>query len=71
MTLHEAIILVLKSAESGFNAREIAKRVNRQRLYKRGDGRPVPPAQISARINRYRGLFKTNYENSPHTYRIK
>lgn len=56
MTLHEAIAKVLaggKRLQSG----QIADAINRQRLYVRGDGRPVPSSQISARVRNYSHLF--------------
>ena len=60
MTLHDAIIEVLKGNTS-LSTGEIAIRINRARLYTRGDGKPVPTSQISARVNNYPELFiKTN-----------
>lgn len=57
LTLHEAIVEVLLSADEAMTARVIAAKVNRLGLYIRRDGMPVPPTQISARVNKYPHLF--------------
>jgi hypothetical protein len=55
-TLHEAMKEVLADHDRR-SASEIASEINRLGLYARGDGRPVPASQISARANKYRNLF--------------
>lgn len=62
MTLHEAILHVLRDANQTLTSSEIAKRVNEKNLYQRGDGSLVPASQISSRINNYPQLF-LKYEN--------
>ena len=54
MTLHEAIVFVLKKNGQLMTAREIADVVNKENLYSRGD---IPGTQISARVNKYPLLF--------------
>lgn len=58
MKLHEAIQDVLKHAGTALSAKEIAYRINRQRLYQRKDGIEVPSSQIHARVRRYPSLFQ-------------
>lgn len=58
MLLHDAIVEVLMLAGGPLRAGEIASEVNRRALYTRADGNPVPPNQISARVNKYRHLLK-------------
>jgi type I restriction-modification system DNA methylase subunit/signal transduction histidine kinase len=55
--LHEAIYQVLSESGKPLAAREIAEQINRQSLYMRNDGGPVPASQISARVNKYPALF--------------
>jgi AAA15 family ATPase/GTPase len=57
MKLHEAIQQVLLEENRELNASQIAKIVNERKLYKRGDEKPVPSSQISARVNNYPLLF--------------
>lgn len=57
MTLHSAIAEVLSAAGRPLSPREIADEVNRRGLYRRSDGKPLPPSQISARVRNYPGLF--------------
>ena len=57
MTLHGAMATVLKQNGRPMKAAEIAEAVNRQGLYTRGDGNPVPSGQISARAKNYPQYF--------------
>ena len=59
MLLHDAITNVLEQNARLMSTREIANVINRQGLYSRGDGNPVPASQISARIGNpgYAHLF--------------
>src|ERR1039458_10743531 len=43
--------------QEGLSSSEIASEINRLGLYTRGDGRPLPTSQISARANNYPNLF--------------
>lgn len=58
MTLHEAILIVLRNEGRPMTTREIADVVNRQKLYERGDKEDVPASQISARVNHYLNIFQ-------------
>jgi hypothetical protein len=59
MTLHGAIIKVLREKKCEMTRREIADEINRRKLYSRKDGSDVPASQISARISKphYSHLF--------------
>lgn len=57
MTLHHAMEVVLAEQREGLRARAIAEEVNRRRLYRRKDGRPVDPVQVHARAGAYTSLF--------------
>lgn len=57
MKLHEAIEHVLREEKNPLPAKEIATRINLSSLYNRGDGKPVPGGQVSARVNNYPRLF--------------
>lgn len=56
ITLHEAIKRVINEYGPAAVA-EIPAKVNKQGLYKREDGKPVPANQVSARIRKYPHLF--------------
>jgi hypothetical protein len=58
MTLHEAMREVLKSAPGGLRAGDLAAEINRRRLYRMRDGRPVEAQQIHARVGSYGHLFR-------------
>ncbi|TKD66534.1 GIY-YIG nuclease family protein [Flavobacterium sp. ASW18X] len=57
MTLHEAIQQVLKEKASPLSASEIAKVLNENGLYRKGDGSLIKGGQISARVNNYPHLL--------------
>ena len=56
MTLHEAIVFVLKET-NGLTTTEIANEINSQNLYQREDENDIKASQISARINKHPKLF--------------
>lgn len=57
-TLHEAMAEVLRSSPNGMmRAGDLAAEINRLRLYRMRDGRPVEPQQIHARVGNYGHLF--------------
>ena len=64
--LHEVIIDTLwMNGNQGMTAREIAKAINRDRLWLRpSDSTPPPPNQINARVShrRYKHLFTKDGE---------
>ena len=55
MTLYQALAAVL--GDDALRAAELAKRVNRSRLYQRRDGSPVPTYQVASTVHAYRDLF--------------
>ena len=57
MTLHEAIQKVLIEQARPMTSREIADVINAKKYYSRGDGKPLPTGQITARVNKYQNLF--------------
>lgn len=57
ITLHEAMGHLLR-VHGPMSSRDLADEINRQGLYRQKQGGPVPPGQISARMNRYRHLFE-------------
>lgn len=58
LTLHDAMVVVLRDAEHGLRAGDLAAEINRRRLYRMRDGRPVEAQQIHARVGNYGHLFK-------------
>src|ERR1035437_2196445 len=58
MTLHEAIEQVLKESDYSLSAKDIASKINDEKLYTRKDGSLVKPVQIYARISHYENLFE-------------
>ena len=65
MTLHEAIGKVLREAAGPLTFTQITKLVNKEALYARKDGKPVPASQISARVKNYPQLFSVDKTASP------
>lgn len=58
MTLHEAMLAVLRTAPGArMTARELCDQINRRGLYRMRDGRPVEIQQIHARAGNYSHLF--------------
>lgn len=58
LTLHEAMRRVLTTApERMMRASELTAAINRQRLYRMQDGRPVEQQQVHARVGHYPQLF--------------
>lgn len=58
MTLHEAIVHVLKAAGGSLESAEIARQINAQGIYRRGDGKPLPTSQISVSVGKHTELFE-------------
>jgi len=59
LTLHEAIERVLlENHNQWMDTKDIAHHINREGLYRRGDGAPVDKNQIGARINNYPHMFE-------------
>ncbi len=59
LTLHEAMVMVLKDAPGGMmRAGDLAAEINRRGLYRMRDGRPVEAQQIHARAGQYPHVFE-------------
>lgn len=58
LTLHEAIVLVLRAHRGEMSSREIANAVAARDLYTRRDGKPPPASQVAARVRKYPHLFE-------------
>lgn len=70
MKLHEAVQYVIRQAGHPLTFTQIAQAINKDTLYTRKDGNPVPASQISARIKNYPDLFKVDSSASPVTIDI-
>lgn len=58
LTLHEAMAEVLRGEpEQMLRAGDLASEIERRRLYRMRDGRPVEPQQIHARVGHYPQMF--------------
>ena len=58
MTLHEAMAKAINDLGGGKQRiQDVADYINRHHLYERGDKKPVPVNQISARLNKYQHMF--------------
>lgn len=57
MTLHEAMILVLRQQGRPLTTRELADAINHEKLYTRKDNSPLPPGQIALRAKNYPQYF--------------
>lgn len=58
MTLHEAMTKAINDLGGGKqHIQDVADYINKHHFYERGDKKPVPVNQISARLNRYQHLF--------------
>lgn len=58
MTLHLAMAEVLRSTPGRMmRAGDLAREIERRRLYRMRDGRPVESQQVHARVNHYDDLF--------------
>ena len=58
LTLHEAIIKVLKDRGTPIGATEIAEIINKEGLYQRADEKPLQATQVCARVHSYPSLFR-------------
>ena len=57
LTLHDAMEKVLLEAGRPLSARELSGQLNTAGLYRKRDGSPVQPGQVSARARKYPRLF--------------
>jgi len=57
MTLHEAIVQILKAENKNMTTQQIADGLNRNKAYHKKDGSSIKSNQISARVRKYPNLF--------------
>lgn len=57
MTLHEAIIVILREHGSPMTTREIAQELNKRELYSKKDGSKISDYQVHGRTKNYPSLF--------------
>ena len=57
MTLHEAMIEVLKEKKSPMTTKEMAEKINQNKLYEKKDKSPIKASQIKIRAYNYQHLF--------------
>ena len=67
LTLHEAMLDVLRRSKLPLTAKEISAEIERRDLFVRRDGEYPPPSQIQARARKYPHLFTA--AGSPLQYR--
>ena len=67
MKLHEAIEKLILQSRRAMTANEIAQRLNQNKWYAKGDGSPIKPGQITARVNEYPLLFQVDRMSRPLT----
>ena len=60
MTLHEAIIIVLKQKNRPMSIHEITDELNHAKLYERSDGKEVCTFQVHGRTHNLNLLFNRN-----------
>lgn len=58
MTLHEAIVKLIRQTGRPMTTAEIANELNKNKWYQKKDGSPITPYQIHGRTKNYPGLFK-------------
>ncbi|MCQ2960700.1 MAG: winged helix-turn-helix domain-containing protein [Bacteroidales bacterium] len=63
MTLHEAIVTVIKDARRPLTFEEIAEAINQAKLYSKRDGNSAPAKQIRTRIAKYNSYFEVTTIN--------
>lgn len=71
LKLHDAIVLALQNETRPMTINEITDRVNKDGMYSREDGRPVPANQVYARIRNYIRLFVINKNIKPNTIALR
>ena len=57
MTLHEAMIEVLKKKKTPMTTKEIAEQLNQNKLYEKKDKSPIKASKIQIRAYNYKHLF--------------
>lgn len=63
LTLHEAIVVVLKNKpEQTANISEIAEEINNRKLYSRKNGKPLPAYQVMMRTKLAKGKYHHLFE---------
>ena len=64
LTLHDAIVSVLKSSGTPLSTKKLAEEINSQRLYVRKDKKAIKSEQISARVRKYPSLSIRNTDGT-------
>ena len=65
MKLHEAIEKLLIHKGIAMTAREIADSLNANKWYTKGDKTQIKTNQITARVNKYMGIFEIDRTDKP------
>ncbi|AXG74644.1 hypothetical protein DVK85_10540 [Flavobacterium arcticum] len=65
MTLHEAIISILKENRGAMTSKEIADKLNEKNIYFKRDKSSISSSQVTARVNKYLTLFEKDNSVSP------
>lgn len=60
MTLHEAIIIILKEKGGEMSTTEIARELNKKKLYTKKDGSKITDFQVHGRTKNYPKYFTRN-----------
>ena len=60
MTLHEAIIIILKEKGGEMSTGDIARELNKRKLYSKKDGSEITAFQVHGRTKNYPKLFTRN-----------
>ena len=60
MTLHEAIIIILKEKGGEMTTTEIARELNKIKLYSKRDGSEITDFQVHGRTKNYPNYFTRN-----------
>lgn len=71
MKLHEAIQKVIRDSGRALTFTEIAKQINKDGLYSRKDGKPLPASQVSARVKNHPSLFEVDRSTTPAKVSLK
>ena len=60
MTLHEAILVIIKEKNREMTTTEIADELNKRKLYSKKDGSEITPFQVHGRTKNYPQYFSRN-----------
>lgn len=60
MTLHEAILVIMREKDCEMTTAEIANELNERKLYSKKDGSKITPYQFHGRTKNYPQYFTRN-----------